>query len=134
MCRTIVQPHVKFLLYIKPYPVATKVMLQRILEFSHCIAAEQYDDDVSALQCTIPQKLKTLISLSEQVPFSMPVRNIVNERIITAYKETLLNIEIFTRHGDFSHASDIICDVKCEIEIARLFFEGIYKYICNCDS
>lgn len=105
--------------------------LQQILSLSAAIAGEQYPDHVSALRLTIPTRLQTLISMSEQVSFTRPVRNLVNTRIIASYKETLAEIEGFNSKGDFSGAAELINWFRCEIEMARLFFEGLYRYIAG---
>lgn len=114
--------------------MTTEINLQQILTLSASIAVEQYPDHVNALRVTIPRRLQTLINMSEQATFSRRIRNVVEENIIASYKETLMEIENFNNRGEVSGATELINWFRCETEMARLFFEGLYKYVSGYDN
>lgn len=114
--------------------MTTATNLQQILTLSASIAIEQYPDQVNALRVTIPRRLKTLINMSEEATFSRRIRNVVEANIIASYKETLIEIENFNKRGEVSGAAELINWFRCETEMARLFFEGVYKYISGSEK
>jgi hypothetical protein len=118
----------------KSKSMTTEINLQQILTLSASIAVEQYPDQVNALRVTIPRRLQTLINMSERATFSRRIRNVVEENIIASYKETLMEIENFNNRGEISGAAELINWFRCETEMARLFFEGLYRYVSGYDN
>lgn len=107
--------------------MTTGTNFQQILSLSSALSKEAYADQISALQRTIPTKLKTLIAISEQMPLNADMRSLVEENVITSYKELLDEVVSFNRKPDHAKAKDLINWLRCEIEMGMLFFAGIYK-------
>ncbi|PVD52425.1 hypothetical protein DC498_09975 [Terrimonas sp.] len=117
----------------KPDKIKTKAMttisnLQQILSISSTLTKENYTDNIMALQLTIPARLKKLIAISEQTPLESEMRSLVEENLISSYKELLAEIMSFNRKPDQSKAKDLMNWLRCEIEMGMLFLEGIYRY------
>ncbi|MFT3945417.1 MAG: hypothetical protein QM763_00470 [Agriterribacter sp.] len=108
--------------------MTTITNLQQILSISSTLTKENYTDNISALQFTIPARLKKLIAISEQTPLDTEMRNLLQENVISSYKELLMEIMSFNRRPDQSKARELMNWVRCEIEMGMLFMEGIYKY------
>lgn len=108
--------------------MTTITSLQQILSLSSTLTKENYTDNISALQLTIPAKLKKLIAISEQTPLNSEMRDLVEENVISSYKELLKEIMSFNRKPDQSKARELMNWLRCEIEMGMLFMEGIYKY------
>lgn len=105
--------------------------LQQIVSFSNQIASEQYSNQAVALQQVVPGHLQALIQLAEEANFSRRIRMVVNDNIISSYRETLDEINLFNKTGRSSGAAELLNWFRCEIEMARIFFEGLYKYLSN---
>lgn len=105
--------------------------LKKIVNESNAIVREQYSNQAVALQKHVPAHLQRLIHLVENTPFSKPMQAVVQEHIISSYRETLEEVTLFNNSGRTSGAAELINWVKCEVEIAGIFFEGIYRYISN---
>lgn len=108
--------------------MTTSTNLQQILSISTALTKEAYADHISALKRTIPSKLKTLIAISEQTPLNEDIRNLVEENVISSYKELLAEVTSFNNKPDQAKAKELINWLRCEIEMGMLFFEGIYRY------
>lgn len=105
--------------------------LQQIISLSSLISTDYYADQVRALRQTIPSQLKTLITISEHTALNSEMRNLVEENVISSYKELLAEVTYFNSRPDQSRAKDLINWFRCEIEMGMLFLEGIYRY---CDQ
>lgn len=105
--------------------------LQPIIELNAALISQHYPDQVTALQLTIPRQLQQLIDVSEQTTFSKAINTIVHNRVISSYRESLQKIQLLNETGDYSYASEFINTFRHEMEITRLFFEGIDKYLCE---
>jgi len=103
--------------------------LQPIIELNDALLSQHYPDQVTALQLLIPQQLQRLITVSEQTVFSKAINTIVHSRIISCYRESLAKIQLLNEKGDYSYASEFIKTFRHDMEIARLFFEGINQYL-----
>ena len=101
--------------------------LQRILSLSSALSKEAYADHIKALKRTIPSKLRSLIAITEQTPLNEEMRNLVEENVISSYKELLAEVTSFNSSPDQSKAKDLINWLRCEIEMGMLFFEGVYR-------
>jgi len=100
---------------------------QQIQSLSSILTTEYYPDQINALQRTIPARLKTLIAISEQTSLNEEMRSLVEENVISSYKELLSEIMSFNNKPDQSKAKELINWLRCEIDMGMLFFEGIYK-------
>ncbi|MCC6290054.1 MAG: hypothetical protein IT249_19410 [Chitinophagaceae bacterium] len=112
--------------------MTTIMSLQQILLLSATLTKENYTDNINALKITVPAKLRKLIAISEQAPLDTEMRNLVEENVISSYKELLMEIARFNRTPNQPKAKELMNWVRCEIEMGMLFMEGIYKYTSRC--
>lgn len=105
--------------------------LQQILTLSSILTKESYADYITALQNTIPVRLRTIIAISEQAPVSKDIRDVLEENVISSYKELLEEITSFNSKPDQSKAKDLVNWLRCEVEMGTLFLEGIYMYTAS---
>lgn len=102
--------------------------LQQILSVSSAITEEQYADHHTALSTILSDRLPRLIHCCQSAQLSSRIQYVVNTRIVPSLHKTLEEIELFQMYGDHAKLSDFVCRIKCEIEMARIFFEGVYRY------
>lgn len=103
--------------------------LQHILFLSHRIVTQQYANHISALKNEVPSQLQTLIQLVQEANFSRPIRVVIEDNILPSFREKLAEIQHFNKKNNTSDAEELIRCCRSEIEIARIFFEGLYKYL-----
>ena len=102
--------------------------LQQILSVSSAITEEQYADHYTALNAILSDRLPRLIHCCQSAALSSRIQYVVNTRIVPSLHQTLDEIELFQMYGDHEKLPDFVSRIKCEIEMARIFFEGVYKY------
>lgn len=108
-----------------------KPNLQPIIDLTASMTQQHYADQVTALQCTIPDQLHQLIAVSEEIAFSRRMSSVIGDAVIANHKDMLNQITALNECGDYSRAGDIISRFKCDLEMTRLFFEGINLYLVN---
>lgn len=108
-----------------------KPNLQPIIDLAATMTQQQYTDQVIALQCTIPDQLHRLIAVSEQISFSKTMSSVVGDAVIANHKQMLNLITALNECGDYSCAGDIISRFKYDIEMTKLFFEGVNLYLVD---
>jgi len=105
--------------------------LQQILSVSSSITEEQYADHYAALNTILSDRLPRLIHCCQSARLSSPIQYVVNTNIVPSLHKTLDEIEFFRMYGDHTKLSDFVSRVKFEIEMARIFFEGVYRYFTD---
>lgn len=88
-----------------------------------------------ALKKIIPGYLQKLIYLSESTVFSKAVTSIVNQSIVEKHKKLLTRVNCMNEQNDYACADEVINCFKYDVEMTRLFFEGINLYFDEvCDT
>ena len=105
--------------------------LQQILSVSSSITEEQYADHPTALNVILSDRLPRLIHYCQSAQLSSQIQYVVNTNIVPSLHKTLDEIALFQMYGDHTKLPDFVCRIKCEIEMSRIFFEGVYRYFTN---
>lgn len=99
-----------------------------IIKLAASASAQQYSDQQMALKVIIPRYLREIINLTENAVFSKPVALTVSRCIIQNHRELLSRIDLLNEQSDSSCTAEIINRFKHDVEMTRLFFEGINLY------